>query len=66
MLKGNYGHLVLTRKANESIMVGNGLIKFTVVAVRGNKVKIKTDAPREMKIVRSELRRNRSHNPTTA
>ena len=55
MLKGNYGHLVLTRKVNESIVVGSGLIKFTVVAVRGNRVKIKIDAPREMKIVRSEL-----------
>ena len=50
-----YGHLILTRKANESIDIGSGLVKITVAEVRGNNVRISISAPRELKIIRTEL-----------
>lgn len=50
-----YGNLVLTRRAGESIDIGNGLLKITVTEVRGDNVRIAISAPREMKVMRSEL-----------
>lgn len=46
--------LVLTRKADEQILIGDN-IKITLVRVRGNSVRIGIDAPREVRIVRGEL-----------
>jgi carbon storage regulator CsrA len=46
--------LVLTRKADEQILIGND-IKITLVRVRGNQVRIGIDAPRAVRIVRGEL-----------
>ena len=46
--------LVLTRKADEQILIGDN-IKITLVRVRGNSVRIGIDAPREIRIVRGEL-----------
>jgi carbon storage regulator len=46
--------LVLTRKSNESIKVGDE-ITITVVEVKGNSVRIGISAPDNMRIYRKEL-----------
>ena len=46
--------LVLTRKANESIRIGNG-IEITVTEIRGNRVRIGVKAPQSTPIYRGEL-----------
>ena len=46
--------LVLTRKANEQILIGDD-IKITLVRVRGNSVRVGIEAPREVRVVRGEL-----------
>lgn len=46
--------LVLTRKTDEQILIGND-IKITLIRVRGNSVRIGIDAPRDVRIVRGEL-----------
>jgi carbon storage regulator len=47
--------LVLSRKKNESIVVDD-LIVITVVEIRGDKVRLGIEAPREVPIHRSEVR----------
>ena len=46
--------LVLTRKANEAIII-NGDITLTVVEVRGNRVKLGIVAPQEIPVMRREI-----------
>lgn len=46
--------LVLTRKADEQILIGDD-IKITLVRVRGNSVRIGIDAPKNIRVVRGEL-----------
>ncbi|REJ82633.1 MAG: carbon storage regulator [Planctomycetota bacterium] len=46
--------LVLTRKANESILIGDN-IELTVVEVRGNRVKLGIVAPRTVPVLRQEV-----------
>jgi carbon storage regulator len=46
--------LVLTRKLNETIKIGDN-IEITVVAISGDSVRIGIEAPREVKILRSEV-----------
>ena len=46
--------LVLTRKLNESIQIGED-IRITVVRVRGNTVRIGIEAPQQVRVVRGEL-----------
>ncbi len=46
--------LVLSRKSTESIHIG-GSIVVTVLDIRGNKVRIGIDAPKEIHVLRSEL-----------
>ncbi|MGI6083053.1 MAG: carbon storage regulator CsrA [Limnochordia bacterium] len=46
--------LVLTRKRDESIFIGDS-IKITVVDVRGDQVKIGIDAPRHVPVHREEV-----------
>jgi carbon storage regulator CsrA len=46
--------LVLTRKTDEEILIGDN-IKITLVRVRGNSVRIGIEAPRDIRIVRGEL-----------
>ncbi len=46
--------LVLSRKKNESIVIGDD-ISIRVVAVRGNRVRIAIDAPEHIRIRRGEL-----------
>ena len=46
--------LVLTRKPNESIMIGDD-IELSVLAVTGEKVRIGIQAPREVRVFRKEV-----------
>lgn len=46
--------LVLTRKLNESIVI-NDVIKVTVVEIRGDKVRLGIEAPREIDVHRQEV-----------
>ena len=46
--------LVLTRKKNESIMIGND-IKITVVEVDGGQIRLGIDAPKDVDIYREEI-----------
>jgi carbon storage regulator len=46
--------LVLTRKGNQSIMIGDD-IEISVLAVMGEKVRIGIDAPREVPVFRKEV-----------
>lgn len=46
--------LVLSRKTNESIQIGES-IKITVLSVQGNRVQLAIDAPRELPVHRQEV-----------
>jgi carbon storage regulator len=46
--------LVLTRKKNESIVIDN-VIKVTVVEIRGDKVRLGIEAPRQIDVHRQEV-----------
>jgi len=46
--------LVLTRKENESLVIGDN-IKLTVLSVKGGQVRVGIDAPQEVSIHREEL-----------
>ncbi|MGQ9779228.1 MAG: carbon storage regulator CsrA [Bacillota bacterium] len=48
--------LILTRKLNESIMIGHD-VKVTIVSVRGGEVKLGISAPREIAVHREEIYR---------
>ncbi len=61
--------LVLSRKKNQSIVI-NGNIVITVVNVKGGKVHLGVEAPREVSVHREEVfdsiasdQRSRSHPP---
>ena len=46
--------LILSRKKNEQIVVGDD-IKITVVTIRGDKVRIGIEAPKNTTVHRSEV-----------
>jgi carbon storage regulator CsrA len=46
--------LVLTRKTNEQIQIGDN-ITITIVRVRGQQVRIGVQAPKETRVLRSEI-----------
>jgi carbon storage regulator CsrA len=46
--------LVLTRKPNQQLHIGNDIV-ITVVKVRGNTIRLGIEAPRDVRILRSEL-----------
>lgn len=56
MGQGGLELLVLTRKRDESIIIGDN-VKITVVDIRGDQVKIGIDAPREVSVHREEIYR---------
>jgi carbon storage regulator CsrA len=46
--------LVLSRKLTERIQIGDNVF-ITVVEIQGNRVRIGIDAPRDLRVLRSEL-----------
>jgi carbon storage regulator len=48
------GVLVLTRKSNQSIMIGDD-IEISVLAITGEKVRIGIEAPRSVPVFRREV-----------
>lgn len=54
MIKSGRTNLVLSRKAGESIDLGND-IRITVDKIRGNKVSLSIQSPKELTILRSEI-----------
>jgi len=48
--------LVLTRKLDEAIQIGDN-IKITVLRVKGNTVRIGIEAPKSVRVIRDELER---------
>ncbi len=46
--------LVLTRKRNETIVL-NGNIEVTVIEIRGDKVRLGIEAPKEVPVFRKEI-----------
>lgn len=46
--------LVLTRKVNEQIRIGNDIV-ITVVRLAGDKVRLGIEAPKEVPVLRAEL-----------
>ena len=47
--------MILTRKVGESVLIGDG-IKVSVLAVKGNQVRVGIDAPKEVSVHREEVR----------
>jgi carbon storage regulator len=48
------GHLVLTRRLGESLLIGDD-IEVTIYGISGGQVRIAVSAPREVSIVRTEI-----------
>lgn len=46
--------LVLTRKAQEEILIGDS-IRISIVRIKGNTVRLGIEAPRDVRVVRAEL-----------
>jgi len=46
--------LVLTRKPNQSIVIGDD-VRIVVVSIEGDQVKLGIEAPRELTVHRSEV-----------
>ena len=61
--------LVLTRKSNQSIMIGDE-IEVSVLAIMGEKVRIGIEAPRSIPVFRKEvyieIQQDSSESPETA
>jgi carbon storage regulator len=47
--------LILTRKVGESVLIGDG-IKVSILAVKGNQVRVGIDAPKDISVHREEVR----------
>jgi carbon storage regulator len=50
------GHLILTRRPGESFTIGAD-IEVTIESIKGNQARVSIHAPKNMKILRSELER---------
>ncbi|EHL04621.1 carbon storage regulator CsrA [Desulfitobacterium sp. LBE] len=46
--------LALTRKAGERIVIGDNIV-VTIVAIKGDSIRLTIDAPKEIKIYRGEI-----------
>ena len=46
--------LILTRRAGESVIIGDD-VKITVLAVKGNQIRLGIDAPRDVSVHREEI-----------
>ncbi len=57
--------LVLTRKTNQSIMIGDE-IEVSILSVSGDKVRIGIDAPRDVAVFRKEVYESMDGNEPSA
>jgi carbon storage regulator len=46
--------LVLTRKQNEGILIGNDIV-ITVINIEGDKIRLGIEAPKNVRVIREEL-----------
>ena len=53
-VKGENDMLVLSRQRNETIMIGDD-VEITVVDIRGDKVRLGINAPRQIQVHRKEV-----------
>lgn len=51
--KKGFAMLILTRKVGESIVIGG--VKVTVVEIKGGRIRLGIEAPKEVNVVRGEL-----------
>lgn len=56
MKQGKRGRLVVTRKTNETIFIGDD-IEVTITEVAGNSVRVCIQAPTYVPILRAELKK---------
>lgn len=56
--------LILARKKNESIVIGDGIV-ITVVAINGDKVRLGVEAPKEVPVHRREVYEKLKQSGTT-
>jgi len=54
MLTKDVGNLVVSRKETESIVIGEN-ITVTVHKIQGNRVRLQVSAPKDVRVIRSEL-----------
>jgi carbon storage regulator len=47
--------LCLSRKKNEQILIHGGLVTLTVIDIRGDKVRLGIEAPKEVQVHRREV-----------
>ncbi|MBX2836436.1 MAG: carbon storage regulator CsrA [Gammaproteobacteria bacterium] len=47
--------LILTRRSNERIFIGDNIV-LSILAIEGNRVKLGIDAPKDVAILREEIR----------
>ena len=57
--------LVITRKLNEGIMIGDD-VELTILEISKDRVKIGINAPKEVKVFRTELKTLRQTNEQSA
>lgn len=57
--------LILTRKTGQGFRIGDD-IEITITEISGDKVRVGIDAPKEIKILRTELSETMQHNVQAA
>lgn len=57
--------LILTRKTGQGFRIGDD-IEITITEISGDKVRVGIDAPKEVKILRTELSETMQHNVQAA
>lgn len=49
--------LILTRRLNESLIIGDKKIKITVLGVKGSQVRLGIEAPKDVSVHREEIQK---------
>jgi len=47
--------LILTRRVEETIVIGDNLIRFTVLGIKGNQVRLGISTPKDVPVHREEV-----------
>ncbi|AUW94958.1 MAG: carbon storage regulator [Sulfobacillus thermosulfidooxidans] len=58
--------LVLSRKTDEALIIGEGEIRIVILGVQGDQVKLGIEAPRAVSVMREELFRAQKENALAA